>query len=298
MPHDPIDLARIQRWLQAVITHPDGVGAGVDSTAARAEIDVTASEAERLIGRSQLLTSLERLHIYGNAYYARLFECLSDEFPATARAVGRETFHGFALGYLQAYPSTSYTLARLGAKFPQYLRETRPPRESAGEAPDWADFLIDLASFERTCNEVFDGPGFEGRELLTAGDLAGVPPDRFADVRLIPVPCLRLLELRFPVHEFATSVRRDQQPDVPAPRPTCLVVTRRSFIVRRQAVSPVQFAMLARLSAGGSLGDAIEAALAVENVDLGTLAGQLRQWFAEWAASGWFERLELRPAAS
>jgi hypothetical protein len=293
MPGEPLELAQIQRWLQAVIVHPDGVAAGVDSAAARAEIDVPAAQAGRIVGRSRALSSLERLRIYGNAYYARLFECLSDEFPATAHAVGRETFHGFALGYLQAWPSTSYTLARLGANFPRYLRETRPPRENGDDAPDWADFLIDLVTLERTYSEVFDGPGVEGRKLLTADELARIPPERFADVRLAPVPCLRLLPMRFPVHEFATSVRQGRQPEVPAARPTYLAVTRRNFVVRRQPVSRVQFALLETLAAGGTLGDAIEAAIAAGDVEAGRLAGELRQWFSEWAAAGYFEQVAL-----
>ncbi|HUG91428.1 MAG TPA: DNA-binding domain-containing protein [Planctomycetaceae bacterium] len=304
MSYDPLELARIQRWMQAVIMHPEGVAAGVNSGAARSEIDVSAAHLEQVISRSRALGSLKRLHVYGNAYYARLLECLRDEFPATAHAVGTDTFDGFAFGYLQAYPSTSYTLARLGSNFPRYLAETRPPRESDGDEPDWADFLIDLATLERVYSEVFDGPGVEGQPLLAADDLAGIPPERFAGVRLVPASCLRLLELRFPVHEFATAVRQGRGPDVPRPAPTYLAITRRDFVVRRQAVSRARFDLLASLSAGRTLGEAIEAVLAGSDATVAgseaafdDLAGNLRQWFADWAAAGYFERIEAGEAA-
>ena len=78
--------------------------------------------------RSKRRTSVERLEVYANAYYARLLECLRDEFPALLHAVGEEVFDGLAFGYLQAYPSTSYTLSNLSRNFARFLEETRPPR--------------------------------------------------------------------------------------------------------------------------------------------------------------------------
>ena len=88
----------------------------------------------RIVTRSQSLTSTERLQIYANAYFARLFECLHEEFPALLHALGEETFDAFAFGYLQQYPSRSYTLAELGRNFAAYLAEVRP----RGEQNDFA----------------------------------------------------------------------------------------------------------------------------------------------------------------
>ncbi|MGE0378513.1 MAG: putative DNA-binding domain-containing protein, partial [Planctomycetaceae bacterium] len=122
-------------------------------------------------------------------------------------AIGDEAFRGFVRGYLQQHPSTSYTLAELGHAFPAYLAASRPP--CTGEGPDWADFLVDLATHERTYSEVFDGPGEEQLPLLCVEDLQAIPTDRWGDVRLRTAASLRLLELRFPVHEFASAVRHE-----------------------------------------------------------------------------------------
>ena len=84
----------------------------------------------------------------------------------------------------------SYTLAQLGANFPRFLAETQP--DSEGEAAEWGDFLVDLATLERIYSEVFDGPGSEGQSPLTPGDLEDIPPEIWPDVKLIPVPSLRL----------------------------------------------------------------------------------------------------------
>src|SRR5690349_9859437 len=139
------DLAQIQRWMQAVLTHPAGAADGVASAAARQEIDVAPEEAERVVNPSRALSGLERLAIYNRAYYARLLDCLRESYPVLFHALGEDAFGAFALDYLQKYPSRSYTLSDLGANFPHYLRESRPPDDPS---PSWPDFVIDLATLE------------------------------------------------------------------------------------------------------------------------------------------------------
>jgi hypothetical protein len=212
----PRDLGQIQRWMQAVLMHPVGVADGIASFEARQHIDIGPDEAETVVTRSGTQTALERLGIYGYAYYARLLECLREEFPVLMRALTQEVFDTFAVGYLQAYPSRSYTLLQLGANFPRYLAETRPVEdEDSGLPTDWPDFLIDLATLELAFNEVFDGPGVEGEWLLDAEELRAISTERFFEARLIGVPCLRLLPMRYPVHRYFTAVRRNEEPEPP-----------------------------------------------------------------------------------
>jgi hypothetical protein len=290
-------LAQIQRWLQAVITHADGVEAGLASVEARSAIDVSPDQVEDVVDPSKRRTSVERLEVYANAYYARLLECLRDEFPALLHAVGEEVFDGLAFGYLQSYPSRSYTLSELSRQFAQYLEETRPrDDDDANGSPSWPDFMIDLARLERCYSEVFDGPGAERLSLLRAGELQGISHDAWVRARLVTVPCLRLLALRYPVHEYATAVREKQEPDLPDPQPTWLAVSRINYVVRRWTLTPVQFELLGALIAGQSVGSAIERAANLadesgESVD--DLADSLRGWFAEWSSGGFFRALQL-----
>ena len=134
---EPTELGLIQHWMQSVIMHPEGVEAGIDSPGARSVIDVAIDQVENVICRSSAQTSIERLHVYANAYFARLLEVLASEFPALVNALGDELFEDFAFGYLQQFPSPSYTLSDLSAKFPEYLALTRPSRESADAEPDY-----------------------------------------------------------------------------------------------------------------------------------------------------------------
>lgn len=284
-------LQNLQRWVQEVITHPDGIAAGVESPIARQQIDIGAANIEHVVEPSSRLGSAERLAVYGNAYFARLVECLGEEFPATRHALGEETFESFAFGYVNDSPSSSYSLGFLGERFAQYLIDTRP---TDVPKPGWPDFLIDLATLERIYAEVFDGPGPEDLATLQPDDLQSVPPELVNEVRFVPVPSLRLLEASFPVHEYVTAARRDQSPGIPMSVETLLVITRRDYVVRRGAVSRAEFQLLRAIIAGNSLGAAIEiAAEAMTDQTDEELASNLSKWFQHWASAGWFLRVEL-----
>ena len=288
------ELARVQRWMQTAIAHPAGVEEGINSAAARQEIDIDSAEVENVLTRSQAQTALERLSIYGSAYYARLLECLREEFPVLLHALGEDIFDGFAVGYLQAYPSRSYTLFKLATDFPRYLAETshEASADTDGSA-SWPHFLIDLATLEVAFNEVFDGPGIESTRLLDVDQLAAVPKERLPEARLVGVPCLRLLAFRYPVHTYFTAVRRKEEVEYPAPADTFLAVTRRHFVVRHYELSRPAYTLLSALLAGRPIGEAIQTAAAVAGPDLDHLAANLRQWFHDWAAEGFFQSVEL-----
>src|SRR5579864_7471641 len=133
VPSGSDQVNRLQRWFQAVITHADGVDSGAGSQEAQRLIRLGPGQLERVITRSRALTAAERLAIYANAYLTRLLECLGEVFPMLKRTLGDEAFDDFAFGYLQDYPSRSYTLNELGRHFPRFLEETRPgPTQAKG----------------------------------------------------------------------------------------------------------------------------------------------------------------------
>lgn len=282
-------LDELQRWMQAVITHPAGPATGIESREAAQQIAVGPLQVERVIARSQALTSFERLEIYYHAYYARLLDCLREEYSVLATALGDELFDSFAVAYLQTHPSQSYTLGRLGAKFPEFLAATRPAPEGGDAVDDnWPEFMIDLARLERVVNEVFDGPGTEGLPTLDAAQLQVIPSESWPTARLVTAPCLRLLNLRFPVNDYFTAAARKETAPLPQPGETYIAVTRHDYRVKRYELSPAQFALLNSQIAGSTICSAIEQAAAISTMSDAAFAAQLRAWFESWTAAGFF----------
>ena len=282
MSDNAADMARIQSWMQAVITHPSGIRAGIASAAARRELDASFEDIEKIVSPSKALTGAERLMIYSRSYHARLLECFRAEFPCLLHALGKELFEDFVVEYLKQYPPQSYTLHDVGKSFPRFLAETRPEGET------WPDFIIDLARLERTFIEVFDGPGSEGQRLASAGQILELDDERFAELRLTAVPCLRLLAFRYPVLPYFNGVREKKAPPMPAPSDTFLAVNRNDYRIHFSPLSLSQHAVLESLAAGLSVADGLTRAAEQTATDRNQVADSVRAWLRDWVDGGFF----------
>ena len=291
-------LEKIQRWMQSVIMHPGGVEEGVDSDEARRHLNVSRDELDSIINPSSTLDSGRRLEIYVDAYYERLLECLRQEFDVTRRAVGEDLFDALAFGYLQSYPSRSYTLYKLGERFADFLHDTQLHANAVpdGAIGTWPEFVVELAIFERVQREVFDAPGTEGSPLVDAEQLARISPEAWDSLRLITAPCLRLCTFVHPVHRYWLAWRREEEPNVPEPEVTYLAVNRQAYTLDRIELTERQFALLGALVEGQTLWDAIHAAASDSNDDQ-PLESVLGGWFADWTQRGCFLDIERDGAA-
>ncbi|MFN3152736.1 putative DNA-binding domain-containing protein [Bremerella sp.] len=255
---NPHDLPVLQKWMQSVIMHVDGVVEGIHSSEAQQQIAVDASQIESVVTPSKRRTSVQRLEVYAHAYYARLVECLKSIYPLFAKTVGDELFDQFAIAYLQRYPSQSYTLNRLGDRFPDFLEETSPARRA--DELGFEDFLVGLAVTERSIDAIFDGSGVEQAEVLSPSQLEGISPEAFAEATFQMVPSLRLHSFPFPISDFITAIKQDPQAQMPEAAPSWLALTRRDYVVRRVPLSRWEYHLLVRLAEGLSVFQAIEGA--------------------------------------
>ena len=278
-------LERMQRWFQAVISHPEGVTAGA-AAAEGGEETINAN-----LTPSNALDAASRLSVYADAYFARLIECMGEVFPMMKKFLGEETFDSFAFDYLQSIPSRSYTLHHLGRRFPAWLESSRPQAEEdagvapASDGPDWPELLVDLARMEWAVYETFDGPGMEGQPALTAETLSQIPPESWDEVRLEPSPALQVADFRFPVNTFYTALRQaGEGEDVIPPEalPSWVGFHRREFVVQRYDLSEPAHALLAAVIQGRSLGEALEEASSKWTGSDEDFGSALQGWFREW----------------
>jgi hypothetical protein len=273
-----VPLDRLQQWMQAVVVHPGRVEDAV-ATAPAVEL---VPDVARVILPSASLSPVERVGIYHGMYLLRMEEALQSDYPGLQHFLGPERFRRLVADYVQAYPSRSYTLNRLGDHLPAFLRTCRSVPRPA--------FCADLATLELAMTEAFDA---EETPSLTAEDVAPIPADAWAGAVLRPVASLRLVALRYPVAGWLDATHEGEH-DHPAIRraDTFMVVYRRAYQVYRQDVPREAFELLGMLVAGLTLGDAVASLLKKRRrVDPDVLF----RFFREWMASGLFRTLELPP---
>lgn len=271
-------LTTLERWMQAVVMHPEGAEAGVRSLPARRLIPAAAARLESVVLPSKSLTSVERLGIYAHMYYARLIEILEAEYPTTREILGPVAFQEACRRFLARHPSRSRTLNSLSERFPAFLARHLPRSHRSGLA-------VDVARIERAMEDVFDAAR---AEPLTPGQFAAIGADGWERTRLKVTPALRLLMLRYPANAYMSAVRTGGTPRVPRPRPTFVIVYRCGFQVYRRDQEPEQYKLLSVLAEGRTLGAAVRASIGRRPASADRLAYRLGAWFREWAAGGIF----------
>jgi hypothetical protein len=287
------ELERLQRWMQAVMTHPGGVGSGVASSEARQSISVDTEKLETVVAPSATLSGAERLGVYWRSYHARLLQCFREMFPALLHALGESLFNMFALDYLQRHPPRSYTLDNLADDFAQHLAETRPEADAPpGERESWPDFIIELAAIEWAFLKIYDGQGVEGQTLPGAPDILTLGLERILAARLVPAPCLRLFAFRYPVHTYMLAVRRGEKPELPAPFETFVAATRVNYRVQLFELSATKYAFLKALDGQRTIDQALKQITHL--ADCQTLsAAAIQNSLCDWTASAFFKSIEV-----
>jgi len=277
-----VPLPRMQRWMQEVVVHPGDIGHAVASRLARTAL--RGASLEDVILPSRHLDPADRVGIYQGMYLLRMEEALESDYPALKHLLGGEGWRGLVRDYVQAHPSVSYTLNRLGDHLPAFVARWRGARRPA--------VGHDLARLELAIAQVFDAPEVEP---LSAAEIAAVPPERWPRARLAPIHAFRLLALRYPVNAYLQSVRDEDHAHPPMKRKdTYVAVYRRDYAVYRQDLSRPAHDLLKDLVAGKPLGKAVAASTARGGRRTPT-ADQLFRWFREWASGGVFRSVTLRP---
>lgn len=249
--------------------------------------------ARRFIKPNDRLSSFERLEIYNRQYWFRLLESFHEDYPGLRAVLGQERFVKLAVAYLTAHPSASFTLRNLSRHLVRFL-ETHPRHTAPSRR-----LILDLARLEWAHIEAFDNaaePPVTADELLDAGP---------AKAHLQLQPHLTLLALDHPLDDYlialrrvedsradasnavAAAARRGREKTLRPPRREAiwLAVHRHWNCVHYKRLTAAQFRLLHALRQGATLTKACERTLAACP---DTRPEEFQQWFADWAALGWF----------
>ena len=221
----------------------------------------------------------ERFAVYRNNVAVGLIEALRAGFPVVDRLVGAEFFAAMARRHaLQRLPASPVLLA-YGGDFPAFVAAFEP----AAALP----YLADVARLEWLWLEAYHAAE---AEPLALEDLRRVPVEQLPELRLSLHPSVRFAQF---AHPALTIWRAHQQADEPGPIELGTGIER-VLLVRPQAevqalaISASAFAFLEVVRDGGTIADAVEAALAAEPAC--AIAELLSILFGAGACSGGAER--------
>jgi hypothetical protein len=239
------DLGEIQERLRQLITEPDGVEAALAASG-----DSEAAELAELVRGGGGLGPVARLAVYSHAYFARIHDCLLEDFGALARALGPEAFHDLVKTYLMVHAPTRASLRDAGAHLARHLSSAPFDAIFSRRCP----YAADLARLEWATIEAFDALD---SPVLALADLVSLARSEWAACRFELIPSLRMLTTTWPVHVVRELFDREAAADWhEAPRlrveATCLRVWRQSERVRYRRISRLEIEALAAARAGAS----------------------------------------------
>jgi hypothetical protein len=232
------------------------------------------AKAEELMKPGENLSSAERLELYHRQYWFRVLDSVADDFPVLRRMAGEETFWALLEGYLQTFPSESYTLRHLGRAMATFIagREELDPTRRR--------WFAAVAELEYAAMETFE-----------ATEREALPPERIASEVLELQPHVRLIEVPVPADLCYTWKSFEPCEE----ETTRVAVWRGAKGAHMQRLGPLEFVLLERLKEGRSLEE-----LFAEPVEPEPSPAEVQQWFAEWQSRGWItargsEVIELVP---
>ncbi len=256
----PPSLADLQTWLAGVITDPRGPK------------NIPLDRIEELV-ETPHFPVLERLSVYADAYFLRLLETLSENFPATRRALGDDGFRRAAAEYLLRNPSRSPSVENLGERFPEFFKDYPL---SAG-----FPFLPDLAKLEWT---VLVSLYTDRSPQLNPGDFGALTTADWERVRVGLDPTVQILKTDWAVEQLwrrknAGNGKRAFALKAPAPR--SLLVYRDDEWVQVIRINSAQTVALESFLKGMTLG---ETCAALEKMETNEIP--LQAWFRIWIGQG------------
>jgi hypothetical protein len=271
------ELSRLQRWMQEVVVHPGTVEEAIES--AEAEREIPSEDLGEVVLPSHSMTSAERIGVYHGMYLMRMEEALETDYPVIRYHLGDHQFAHLVREYVQRFPSTSYTLNRLGDHLPQFFLDQ----------PEWpqAAFLHDLARLELAMTEVFDE---EETQVLGAAELEEVSPEAWEAARLQPIAAFRLLAFKHSVTPNLVAFHEDRPSPSPRRRASWVALYRRDYSVLRLELSRAEHDLLRAITDGTPLGEAL--AVAAASSKSSRQQAKVFRWFRTWISEGLFTAIE------
>jgi Putative DNA-binding domain len=277
-------LSLLEHWLKTVVTERGNLGEKLDAAARQHGL-----RAEDVVAERRGLSARERIAVYSSGYVLRLLECMRADFPVLRGFVGDSVFDAFAKAYVITMPPVSHSLYDLGADFPRFLDETKPKSWTLDAGISvMLDLPPELARIERARAEVLRAHGTED-DPPPAEPIS--PFAVFEGLTLQATPCLRLLEMKYPLVDFLRSSDMGEHPEAPAPRASFVAIARANYRLHMEEISLWQFAFLRACERPTSSYPAVQVAALESGRDPGQALAEVAMWLPVAFELGFLRRI-------
>lgn len=215
-----------------------------------------------------------RLGIYRDAYVLRIIEAMDTDFPGLHALAGDDNWLTLTRAYIAAHPSTHFSLRMFGQHLATFLREAAPWREHA--------VLAEMAEFEWAIAYAFDAAD---SSPVGIEDVARIPPESWADMRLGFHASVTRLDLAWNVPAIWNAVKAEGTPPNPdrAGAPVAWLVLRKGLHSYFRSLAADEARALDAARAGRSFAEICEVLCDSMNADAtpAHAAGLLKRWIED-----------------
>ena len=206
---------------------------------------------------SEGLNPQRRVDIYRNNVFGTLTDSLKIAYPVIHQLVGEKFFEHLASQFIHQTPSHSGNLQNFGAEMAEFISNL----QEAAQLP----YLPDVARLEWACHEVF----FAADHLPLEGNrLAGVPEDRYGELKFHLNPATRLITSEYPIHLIweSNQERFQGHPEIDLDQGgIALMVIRKNYQAVLKPITKAEIVFLTAFRNGCDLSSASDASLAMDS---------------------------------
>lgn len=251
-------LVEIQIWMKSILTNPHGVQ----------EALIESNQWINFINSDDTSNS-SRLDIYAEAYFTRILEAFTIDFPITAFILGEDQFAKLVAEYLKVHPSKEINLNNISKSIVPFINTY-----SSTHA------IQDIVTLERLALESFYSPidpFFDPQSLvaLKESDWENIKFSLNSSLKFITSswPLEELWEKR---HEMQKTVLKENEDH------NYYLIERISHHIALSKVSKTQFHILKRISEGERLSSIGEENFSTSDENISIL-------FTQWIKKSYFK---------
>lgn len=216
-------------------------------------------------------TVSEGMRVYHHAYRARLAGAMAETYAQVWAWLGDETFHAEARAYIEAHPSTQWSLDDYGQDFAGFL---------AGRFPHDPE-IAELAWLDAALRQAFaakDADLLDGTALMQVSN--------WETVRLILNPALHHRAIRSNAPALWRALSKNETPPevLYFEAMSGLCVWKTGLASRFRTLEADEYALICALAAGQGFAAACETLM--RDAPDRDLTAQIGAWLGQWLAEG------------